>query len=110
MAPPPSPLCALIYLCVLSAVGSQRETAEVVVLVDHSQGNDSSCLSAQKMIQLNDSASIPCATINRALGNVACGKSSCVAPSRDQLNGVEIRLADGIHRLTGEQSLFGVRL
>lgn len=83
----------------------------MVVLVDRSQGNDSTCLSAQEMIQLNESASIPCASINRALGNVACGRnSSCVASSRDQLNGVEIRLADGVHRLTGELSLLGVSL
>ena len=80
-------------------------------MVDSSSGDDSSCLSAQEMSQVNDSASVPCATINRALGRVACGRNnSCVASDRDQLSGVEIRLSSGVHRLTGELNKFSVNV
>lgn len=101
MALPRRSSCVLALLCALSTV-----RAQVVVTVDPTVGNDSNCFSAQEM---NESVSItppgPCATINRALGDVGCGRNgSCEASGRDQLSGVEIRLADGVHRLTSESS------
>ena len=77
-----------------------------MVTVDPSNGNDSSCLSAQELLanqSLSNEPGTPCATLNRALGDVACGiNSSCVVPASDQLDGVVIVLADGLHRLTGK--------
>ena len=76
----------------------------MVVTVDPASGNDSSCLSAQ---EVNESApadaQTPCKTINRALGDAGCNRNvSCVASGQDQLSGVVIRLADGLHQLTGD--------
>lgn len=89
-------LYTLAVFCVLSTVRGQVE-----IIVDPDIGDDSSCFSAQEARQLNES--VPCATINRALGDVACGRnSSCSTASADRLRGVVIRLADGVHRLTGE--------
>ena len=74
-----------------------------MVRVDPVLGNDFNCLSAQEVNETADAQpELTCATINRALGDVGCGgNASCVASGRDQLSGVEIRLADGVHRLTG---------
>jgi hypothetical protein len=90
----------LVLFCVLSTVRAQ---SLIVVRVDPVSGNDSSCYSAQEAGEAaGTQPDQACATINRALGNVGCGGNASCAPSdRDQLSGVEIRLADGIHRLTG---------
>ena len=98
MAVSPSLLQFLVLFCALCTVRAQ---SLIVVRVDPFSGNDSSCLSAQEAA--NDTRrDQACATINRALGDVGCGKNaSCAASGRDRLSGVEIRLADGVHRLTG---------
>lgn len=100
MAVPSSLLYFLVLFCVLSTARAQ---SLIVVRVDPVSGNDSSCFSAQEAREaataLPDQA---CATINRALGDVGCGGNASCAPSdRDRLSGVEIRLAEGVHRLTG---------
>ena len=101
MAVPSSLLYFLILFCVVSTARAQ---SLIVVRVDPVSGNDSSCFSAQEAREaataLPDQA---CATINRALGDVGCGGNASYVPSdRDRLSGVEIRLADGVHQLTGE--------
>lgn len=100
MAFSPSLHCFLVLFCVLSVVRAQ---SLIVVRVDPVSGNDSSCLSAQEVNEtVNTRPDQACATINRALGDVGCGGSaSCAASGNDRLNGVEVRLADGVHRLTG---------
>ena len=102
----------LALLCLISTVRAQPF---VIVVVDPIAGNDSSCLSAQEASQealngtVSSTALDACASINRALGEVGCGRSaSCLNSGEDQLNGVEIRLADGVHRLTGESSRHSV--
>lgn len=93
-------LYILVVFCALSTVRAQ---SLIVVRVDPVSGNDSSCMSAQEINETaNTSPDQACATINRALGDVGCGRNvSCAASGRDRLSGVEIRLADGVHRLTG---------
>ena len=100
----------VVLLCTVAAIGAfsvDSAGAQVVVTVDPKLGNDSTCLSAQEAIEaLNASSSVvagPCATLNRALGDVDCGSNgSCLASGGKQLSEVVIMLADGVHRLTGE--------
>ena len=93
----------LYFLALFCAFSTVRAQGLIVIRVDPVSGSDSECLSAQ---EVNETAGVQpeqaCATINRALGDVACGgNASCAAFGRDRLSGVEIRLADGVHRLTG---------
>lgn len=71
----------------------------VTVTVDPSVDN-SGCLSAQQLLSTGGVEST-CRTVNDALGNVTCQSNCAVAAPGDMLDGVVIRLVDGLHRLSG---------
>ena len=104
MAPPFALLCTVAVFCALSFESAR---GQIVVTVHPTLGDDSLCQPAQEVNETAPTAqpATPCATINRALGNVACSENStCLASTSDvdQLSDVVIMLEDGVHRLTGE--------
>ena len=92
-----------VLLLVCSVLPSPL-AAQVVVVVDEESGNDTTCLSALELISSNQTtSSVPCRTLDRALGNTESCSRACVdgVPSEERLSGVVFRLADGNHILTG---------
>lgn len=107
-------LASFILLAIISnpllsgAVLGQVRAAEVYV--DGMAGNDSLCSSLQDLllegsgflqVSSNNSTNgqpIPCKTINRALGDVAC---SLECKSDFPLYNSTVKLSDGIHTLSG---------
>lgn len=84
-------VCLFVTLALLvSLAGCQGQTLEV----DPSRGSDSNCLSAQNLTAPGDT--VPCKTLNRALGDVQCD----VCSNSNPIENVVIRLADGVHQLT----------
>ena len=90
-------LCVFAVFCVFSLVQS---LGDVVVKVDPVNGNDSVCFSA---MEVNEPGldSIPCRTINCALGAVAHYRNDT---GQLRLSDVVISLANGLHRLTGDHT------
>ncbi len=82
---------------ILTLVLSQGQA--VTVTVDPSVDN-SDCSSAQQLLSTGGVEST-CRTVNDALGNVTCQSSCVVAAPGDMLDGIVIRLVNGVHRLTG---------
>ena len=85
----------------------QHPCIGITVRVDPVTGNDTACLSIQDMISdvSNSSLSetLPCRTLNRALGadEISCDSISCAQGDLDGFTDETlILLADGEHRLS----------
>ena len=87
-----------LLLCLLVHTPPSLAQSTVVVTVDPDNGNDSLCVSAQeRRAALGNVSNVPCATINRALGNVSCETCANDESIRDTV----VRLATGVHTLGG---------
>lgn len=72
------------------------------VTVDSVLGNDTSC---QPVSSIGILPVDPCRTLNRALGAVSessCSNTTCASGDLEGFDGLLVRLADGVHTLTGE--------
>ncbi len=89
-----------LLLCLVALSPVILAQQPLILTVDRDAGNDTTCLSAQELMNstLSQSDDIkPCRTINKALGNVQCNYS-CENDAQ-QINNVTIRLENGVHRL-----------
>lgn len=98
---------ALRLVCVflVGVMGLLRQPcAGITVTVDPQLGNDAACLSIQDLASNSSlsETSIPCRTLNRALGadGVSCDSISCAQGDLDGFDDALILLEDGDHRLT----------
>ena len=93
-------LLPLLLSLVIGAPPSHSQST-LVVRVDPSTGNDSLCMSAQERRSPSSipgpDDTVPCATINRALGDVSCVSCANPYPIQDTV----VQLAAGVHRLSG---------
>ncbi len=97
----------LVSVFLVGVIGLlQHPCAGITVTVDPTGGNDATCLSIQDLAFNNDSlteTSVPCRTLNRALGadEVSCNSISCDEGALDGFtDDAVILLEDGDHTLT----------
>lgn len=83
-------------LCLVIGASLSHSQSTLVVRVDPSTGNDSLCMSAQERRSAAPGSAHPCATINRALGDVGCESCANTYPIQDTV----VELAAGVHKLT----------
>lgn len=91
---------SFLLIVLLAAINPDRLTESAEVYVDWKTGNDELCSSLQDLAQNSSTETVPCKSINTALGNVSCSYSE-YCDNENPLADSVVRLSNGVHTLLG---------